>query len=388
MNTYEEKNWKYELPFNNDIYRSVKHFSFLHDKPTRRVMDAQIAFYRKHYSIEQLLNAFKLCKKEDMPHFKQVVLKRREDILYCPLFLQGHYYNRIKSEFAEHREFLVEMLSYATHQNAKTNPMAPLYKLILGNLYAPVKKRIIKYSKRKLVQIANVKMNANNYIPYTQEIIDSLKNDHLAHGIFGDMAEQDIVLNKHRGFGRGEINSKHFYVGNTDLYTIATHDNTLTYEELRHDIYSNVYPGRAHLYNSILNKSKNNFDLGATFFLNGWDTFTAWHYKQSGYTRNSKTINSKICSYLYKRNYKRALNDIYRYLLSIYPNNKVMEIMIVLTQYAGLFESYIMGGLATEKLIDKGFAGSPVDLLNQYKRVDCGDYFGLYLSKALNKNNK
>lgn len=387
MNTYEEKNWKKELPFNNDIYRSVKHFSFLHGSAERKILDAEIAFYRKHYSLEQLLNAFKLCKSADIAHFKEVVSKRKYDIMYCPKCLQGHYYNRIKTEFYEHSEFLLDMLTVATKQPCIKNPCMPLYKLVLGGLFTPVKRKIIKYSKRKIVETADVKIQPTKYVSYAQEIIESLKKDYLAHGIFGDMATQDIVINKHLGQGRGHLNSMHFYVGNADLYTISTNENTLKLEALRHDIYANIYPGRAHLFNSILPKSNKNFDCGATFFLNGWDTFTAWHYKPSGYTRNYKTVYSKICSFLLKGNYKHSLEELNRYLLSMFPADQAHQILITITQYAGLFESYVMGGLATELLIEKGFASSPVDLLNKYKKVDCGDFFGLYLQKA-NKNKK
>ncbi len=381
MNTYEEKNWKYDLPFNNDVYRSIKQFSFLHSREEREILDAQIDFYRHHFSMEQLLNAFKIC--ENIPHFKEVVYKHRENVLYCPKCLQNHYYKRIQKEFKQNSEFLLDILFYACKKRQNKNPMMPLYKSILGDLFKDVKSKIHHYSKRKIVDVANVKILPEDYITRANEIITSLKTDYLAHGIFGDMGEQDVLVNKHLGYGPGEIKNINFYIGDYDLYTIATCDNTLKLEELRHDIYSCVFPGKAHLFNSVLPKSKKHFDCGATFFVNGWDTFTAWHYKQSGFTRNSKTVNSKICYYLLKGNYKRSLENLNMYLLSVYPANKAKQLMITLTQYVGLFESYVMGALATEFLIDKGFAGSPADLLCKYRKVNCGDFFSLYIK---NKN--
>ena len=381
MNTYEERNWKYEIPFNNEIYRDVKHFSFLHEPEERKILDKEIDFYRHNFSFEQLLNSFDKCLPEDITHFKEVVYKRKNDILYCPKILQKYYYNTVKKHYKQHSEFLLDMLNTALNKKCRKNPMLPLYKAIFGDYFKEIKKKIHKYSKRQFVDTYDVKILPEDYVTRAIEILNALETDHLLHGIFGEFTNDNVTLYKHIGGGNFEFKSAQFYPGENDSFTIATANNTLKLEELRHNIYANIYPGRGHFYNSIVPKSRKNLDLGANFLLNGWDTFVTWHTKPSGFTNNSKVVYSKICTYLLKGNYKKALKQLNIYLLATYNSTQARNIMISVTQYPGSLESHVMGGLATELLIKNGWAGSPQNILTQYKKHNLGDFFALYRNK-------
>ena len=46
--------------------------------------------------------------------------------------------------------------------------------------------------------------------------------------------------------------------------------------------------------------------------------------------------------------------------------------------YPGKFESYVMGALATEQLIARKFATSPMGLLDEYKKRNLADFFALF----------
>ena len=273
------------------------------------------------------------------------------------------------------------MLNISLNKKCRKNPMLPLYKAIFGDYLKDVKLKIKKYSKRDFVDTYDVKILPDDYITRAIEVLNSLETDHLLHGIFGEFTNDNVLLYKHSGTGNFEFKSSQFYPGNNDSLTITTANNTLKLEELRHNIYANIYPGRAHFYNSIIPKSKKNFDLGASFLLNGWDTFVTWHTKPSGFTKNSKIVYSKICTYLFKGNYKKALKQLNLYLLATYNSTQARNILISITQYPGSLESHVMGGLATELLIKNGFAGSPQDLLIQFKKHNLGDFFALYTKK-------
>ena len=54
---------------------------------------------------------------------------------------------------------------------------------------------------------------------------------------------------------------------------------------------------------------------------------------------------------------------------------------IMITQYAGKFESHFLGAIAIETLIKKGFATKGEDFIKKLKDVDCGDYFANYIKK-------
>jgi hypothetical protein len=59
--------------------------------------------------------------------------------------------------------------------------------------------------------------------------------------------------------------------------------------------------------------------------------------------------------------------------------------MLKFSQTPGLFESYVLGALATEGAIDVGFANNPEHYLLTLSEINCGDFFSLYTPKMQHK---
>jgi hypothetical protein len=76
--------------------------------------------------------------------------------------------------------------------------------------------------------------------------------------------------------------------------------------------------------------------------------------------------------------WQRAITNIYFILLNNMGKDEALKYIIEITQYPGRYESYVMGAIATELLIVKKFATSPMGLIDEYKKRNVADLFALF----------
>jgi hypothetical protein len=151
MEIFDGRDWKYKIAFDNGTYKDVMHHSFLYSKKERKILNAQIEFYRKYFTFQQLLKSFRvLSSDEEIKSFKEAVYKRRDNILFCPKELKKYYMDLIKKSFKEHSEFLNEMLHIACNKNGLFNPLISIYKKVFGCYFKSMKAKIKEYSERVL----------------------------------------------------------------------------------------------------------------------------------------------------------------------------------------------------------------------------------------------
>ena len=101
------KDWKKQIAFDNIVYKEVKRYSLTLSSPERVIMDEQINFYRKHFSLLQVMTHFKKLKtQEDKEIFIKAVLKRSENLLYIPNELRLYFKKKIKDEFVTENQYL------------------------------------------------------------------------------------------------------------------------------------------------------------------------------------------------------------------------------------------------------------------------------------------
>ena len=155
-------------------------------------------------------------------------------------------------------------------------------------------------------------------------------------------------------------------------------------------VYFNVYPGYAHFYNTILDDVKKNicFDNGATLLINGWAMYAMCHNRSSAYSQNFLIEGTNIAHFLLEGNLEKAYEDAYVYLLGKYPKNKALNYLMDYAGYPGHYLSYVMGELAIEISMQKGFASTPVEFLQNLAQINCGDYICLYCPKMQKKISK
>ena len=86
MRTIFFNDWKYEIAFDDMLYREVRKYSLKLNTLEREIMDEEIAFYRKHFSFEQVIKALKkIYVDEDRVAFLKKIVARKKDIYYMDL---------------------------------------------------------------------------------------------------------------------------------------------------------------------------------------------------------------------------------------------------------------------------------------------------------------
>ena len=378
MKTLNE--WKYEIAFNNERYIDAKNYTLLLKPQEKAVMDLQLEFYRKHFSFDALIGKLRTADERRQSTLLLVACKNIKNILHTPRVLKQYYLKIINSELPRYKNTLVAILNESIKKSGKVNPSKKLYKAILGSYYGVTKRKMKKYAKRKMEFVPlSQKLTEFSYINQVRDMERFMVADEVGQGIFGKYSLYNTQFAYNNLFGLGEYHFEKPTTGANDLFVINSNNYALSINKLNHMIYLNLYPGKGHCLNSVYSKSRITcFDLGATYLINGWSLFAMWHYNQNTYTRNLKAIGGKVGEAFLAGNFEKGYMRAYNFLLGILPKDEATKYLILMTQYPGYLESYLFGAIATEESINKGFASSPLNLINSYKNVNLGDFFFEY----------
>ena len=386
MKLLSYKDWKRKLPFDNIIYKDVKRYSLRLNTYERELMDIQIEYYRNHFSLLQVMNHFKTLKtKEEIESFIKSVLKRQDGLLYIPNCLKTYFRKEINDKYSTYKAFFEILLDKALNKKPE-NTYLPIAKAILGDYYKPVIKYVNRYRKMKTLKLIRKKVPIAGYENMARDYIHRCQSDFTLSSIFGRSSfRRNLPISVVDDYGYGEWLSKQVSFNNNRFFLYTNH-SSLTDIQIEHMVYFNVYPGYGHFYTTILeDNNKISFDNGATYLINGWAMYAMCHSESSAYAMSMMSEGSVIVNKLLSKKLEKAYEDIYVYLLGLYPKQRAMTFMLNYTQYPGHYMSYILGGFATDLVIKNGFANTPVDYLNSLRTINCGDFFALYSPKMQKK---
>lgn len=390
MKILETKDWKNKIAFDNVTYKNVKRYSLMLNTFEREIMDKEINFYRKHFSLLQVMTHFrKLKTKKDKEIFVKAVLKRQDNIYYIPNEIRSHLLAIIRKDFADAKDFFEILLNKGCSQKT-FNIVKDLYKQVLRNFYSPVIKLVNKYRKKQEIPTIQKVVKSEAILNTARNLIGELQNDYQLSVIYGRSAiRKSVPISIVDDYGYGEWISKNVSYNN-DRFFIYSNNNRITDVQLRHMVYFNIYPGYAHFYNTTTNDKKKNicFDNGASLLINGWAMFAMCHNKNTAYSQNFMIEGSNIAHFLLEKNIEKGYEHTYNYLLSKYPKKKAIDYMLDYSQYPGHYLSYVLGAFAIDTAIRFGFASTPVEFLNNLSSVNCGDYLCLYTPKMQKKIDK
>ena len=130
MKILETKDWKNKIAFDNVTYKNVKRYSLMLNTYEREIMEKQIEFYRKHFSLQQV-----------MTHFRKLKTKKDNEIRSTMLKV-------IRTEFDDALDFFTILLSKGCSQKP-TNIIKQLYKDVLQDFYPNIMKLINKNRKHR-----------------------------------------------------------------------------------------------------------------------------------------------------------------------------------------------------------------------------------------------
>ena len=153
--TYSD--WKQKIAFDNDVYKDVKRYSLHLNTYERELMEYQIEFYRKYFSLLQVMDIFKkLNGDNEKQSFIKKVLKQSENIVYIPPLLKTHFTKKIKEECDQnYQNFFLLLLDKACNRDPK-NILLPQLSLIGSN---PINRLFFQILKISYIKIPLVEEN-------------------------------------------------------------------------------------------------------------------------------------------------------------------------------------------------------------------------------------
>ena len=299
--------------------------------------------------------------------------------------LQTYFRKKIDREFAEYKSFFKLLLTHGLAQS-DINPMIKVYKSILGQYYKSVVTKVKSISKETETPVQQKILKPEAIENTARTLIHDLQDDLILATIYGRSSiRKSVPISIVDDYGYGEWISKNVSYNTNRLFIYGNH-NTLTNVQLKHMIYFNVYPGYGHFYNTVVDKSKSMaFDNGATYLINGWAMYAMCRNNNSAYARNMLVEGCIIARNLLKKHLEKSYENINVYLLGKYPKSKVLDYILDYTQFPGHYMSYVLGELAIECSMHKGFGRTPEDYLHSLSQINCGDFFALYSPKMQKK---
>ncbi len=382
----EYPNWKQRLPFDNDIYKDVKRYTLRLNTLERELTNVEIDYYRSRFSLEQVMRTFKTLKKDsEKENFIKAVLKRGDNILYLPDCLVQYYKDKIKKEFKEFSAFFEIMLDKAQKANHR-NDIYPMYKALLGNYYKVVMSKIDKLGRKKAQPIYSKRVKSTGYDVFARDLVSKYKLDVMLGTIFGRcsiIGRLPIAVVDDYGMGEW-ISKKVSYA--TDKFFLYTNHKSLTENGLDDMVLYNVYPGKAHFYNRVLEKDNGIcFDNGANILINGWASYASCHSKSLAYSYSQLTEKATMARFALKKNLKKGYESAWVYIMSRYPKDRATQIMVDIVSFPGNYLSSIIGHMTIEEILKTDFAMGPNDFLDVMANVNCGNYLGIYHPKVQTK---
>lgn len=376
MSIIWDKDWRYKIALDDSLTKEVTNFAeSLSDKKAKKAMQYEIKFFKKYYSIEQVISRVQsLISDQEFNNFVKIIKKTYQNILFIPKELEKYYRN----EILKLNKLYHDLLNFVLDMGLKSKvvpPMHSYYKIILGKFYSKTIAKCNKYASSNKRTLPKVILQEHEVRNALEMLKKKISNNPSILNLWGKENEIDYTLKFNNSFGFGKFRSENTS-GLNNVFTVNCPDNKVLENDLQMQYLTNVYPGYAHFVNKQFANTKNrNIDFGASFIFNGWSTFSAWHIFPSLYTKNLKIENSKIVKLMLAKNSTKNYSRLYMLLLNTYEQNIALKLFRQLTQIPAKFESRILGALATEVVIDSGYAINPNNYLDRLSKSDITNYF-------------
>ena len=375
MSVLWDKDWRNKIALDSHSLKDVESFAKkLRNKDSSRAMQQEISFYKKYFSIEQVILGLRTKDKSELNEFFNSIKHNLNNLLYIPEELEEYYKNVIAESEPNHREILEFLLQHG-RKSKNFAQLKNYYKIVLGKFYSPVVAKCNKYASQYKHNVANKTLQEYEISTSLHYLQEKIKNNPATLNLWGSNHEIDYFLKYNNRYGFGKFRSK-ATTGLDNTFTVNCPDHRIDENDLHMQYLTNVYPGYGHFVNTQFdNIDSRDIDFGASFVFNGWSTFAAWHIFPSLYTKSLKIINGKIVKHLFNTPSQKNFSQIYRLLINTFDRTIATKILRQISQMPGKFESRFLGAIATEIVIDKGFALNPNNYLTRLRTCDITNYF-------------
>jgi hypothetical protein len=311
---------------------------------------------------------------EEYDEFVKNIKNNLSHLLFIPRELEDRYREEISKTKPLYHNILNFLLDYGMTNGAMC-PVKKYYKIVLGKFYGKVVSKLSKYASHYKSSLPRKMLREYEVSTSLDELEKKIATSASVLNLWGKDHEIKYILKYNNKYGFGKFRSS-ITSDLNNVLTINCFDERVDENDLHIQYLTNVYPGYAHFVERQFKKTDNrSIDFGANFIINGWSTFSAWHIFPSLYTRNLKIINSKIIKLLLNNPSAENYTQIYRLLLNTFDQTIATKILYQITQQPAKYESRFLGAIATEIIIDLGYAMNPNNYLDRLSKVDITNHF-------------
>ncbi|MBE5735711.1 MAG: hypothetical protein E7361_04665 [Clostridiales bacterium] len=371
-----DKDWRYKIALNTTKRREVIDFAkTISNGNARKAFDRELSFFKDYFSIEAVISYLQqIFTDEEYNEFVKNIKANISHLLYIPKELENRYRDEISKTKPIYHQLLNYLLDYGMTKGTFC-PIKKYYKVVLGSVYGRVINKLNKYAQHFRANQNKKYLKEYEVSTSLNELKKKISSNASVLNLWGKDHEIDYVLKINNKYGFGKFRSNVTSELN-NVFTVNCFDGRVDENDLHIQYLTNVYPGYAHFVERQFQKTDNrSIDFGANFVINGWSTFSAWHIFPSIYTRNLKIINSKIIKLMLNTPSAKNYTQIYMLLTNTFDKAIAEKILYQITQLPGKYESRFLGAIATEIIIDLGYAMNPNNYLDRLSRADITNYF-------------
>lgn len=386
MSTIKIWDWKFKIGLIRDIYidvnKNIENFSLEEKKIYNKIID----YHTNKISLDVILdilienkfNSWKDTMMNDISLIKPNLIGINSKLYE---FFKAKMNIAIKNNPSLDYE-INELFSAACNNNNNSyDNVEEIFRCILGKYYDEVIKLLI--DKYQFVSEIKEKIQYNDIKKHVNSYIKKLSDDIKIRKMYGAniINEYDIKLVNEVGFA--EWWDKDLTNNDKDLLVLFQNNDSMNKDDFEYTIYHEVYPGHGYFYNYARNNrgAKSSFDHGAMTLVEGWATFCEWNVKKTDYSRTLKNRGKEFLEISLDKNksLEEKINMLYANSIKRgYSKDQAINTILYFSQYPTFLESYYLGALCIEVMINKGVFRNPADFLDYLKNKTWGELFALW----------
>ena len=376
MNVWD---WHYKVYFDDKLYRAVREWSKGLLPKEAEIVQKTLDFYRSFFTFGILLEQISTAP-DNSRLLIETALQDSSRLVRVPTLLLETFRKRIDELPipVPEKNQLQDLLSQAMQgKEIRTDLWAYLH-WIMGDNYSRLLGKILDPAYSSYHTLPHQKTILGDHRSLFDDIFSKLQQAKLLVERFGPSAISDFTTTIQEGSAYGEWWDQDLTGDPKDQLILYTSDQAVKNSDYLYTIIHETYPGHGHFYNYVRNP-RTQMDHGANLLVEGWATYCEWHSIPSDY---ADTVRHNDIVFLYN-SYCCSLNDFADALWknkkkNHIPFEKALPSLFYATQYIGYLESYYMGGLWLEDVIDTQRIYTPQQFLDRLRCSNKGDFFRLW----------
>lgn len=373
--------WRYRISFLPEVFEKVATFSKKLERTEKGIFDTFIEFYREFSSFDMILNYLMESKWTSWSNTGIIKFEQLENkLLPISERLKNYYKNKCeecKKINLGLSDFIDELYNSASSKSPAVIDTEELFKEVTGKYFKEAKK-IIDSSQPVEYQRNRVNMDKNHLVDELNEYINRVSNPEMEK-FFGKNSVDDYDIEIKNDIGYAEWWNREALDRKKDKLILFVNDDSLNRDDFEYTIYHEIYPGHGHFYNYLRSNVGKYCDYGAIMLIEGWATYCEWAVKASDYSEilKSRGIQFLKTSFSNESSSNKIEKLCNSRIKSGYSESEALYTALHYDQYPGFLESYYMGALCIDVMVEE-FFGTATGFLDYLKAKNKGDYFGLW----------